>query len=135
MVHSLKKIKLLTKALKGDKEAYMQLRKETPEYAALGSALVGNTGAMNWLLLHNQTLAVFADAVEGNRSALQMLLKEKQFKLAAVSNMLNEDEKAKLWLEKHNLKDYIDFANAIQYAMDKEVEHDLSGYFTLYGTQ
>jgi len=88
---------------------------------------------MNWLLLHNKTFAVFVDAVHDNKSALQILLKERHFELAAVSNMLNEDEEAELWLEKHNLKDFIDFAVAIQYAMDKEVENDLSGYFTLYG--
>ena len=61
-----------------------------------------------------------------------MLLKEKYFELAAVSNLLNEDEKAVLWLKKHNLKDYIAFAEAIQYAMDKEVEHDtMNMYFSL----
>lgn len=133
MVHSLKKIQTLTKVLWGDKEIYSHLMKEAPEYAALGSALVGNTAAMYWLLEHNKILAVFADAVDGNKTALQMLLKEKQYELAAVSNMLNEDEEAEMWLEKHNLHDYVEFAEAIQYAMDKEVENDLSGYFTLYG--
>jgi hypothetical protein len=133
MVHSLKKIQLLTKALKGDVKIFSLLMKESPEYAALGSALVGNAAAMNWLLLHNKTFAVFVDAVHDNKSAMHILLKERQFELAAVSNMLNEDEEAELWLEKHNLKDYIEFAIAIQYAMDKEVENDLSGYFTLYG--
>ncbi len=133
MVYSLKKIQLLTKALKGDTKIFSQLMKESPEYAALGSALVGNAAAMNWLLLHDKTLAVFVDSVHDNKSAMQILLKERQYELAAVSNMLNEDEEAELWLEKHNLKGYIDFAVAIQYAMDKEVENDLSGYFTLYG--
>lgn len=133
MVYSLKKIQLLTKALKGDTKIFKQLMKDSPEYAALGSALVGNAAAMNWLLLHDKTLAVFVDSVHDNKSATQILLKEKQFELAAVSNMLNEDEEAELWLEKHNLKPYIDFAVSIQYAMDKEVENDLSGYFTLYG--
>ena len=133
MLYSLKKIELLTKALKGDKEIFSLLMKESPEYAALGSALVGNSAAMNWLLLHHKTFAVFVDSVHDNKSAFQILLKEKQFELAAVSNMLNEDEEAELWLEKHNLKPYIDFAVAIQYAMDKEVEQDLGQYFTLYG--
>ena len=134
MVHSLKKIRSLTKALRGDKKTYMKLMKDAPEYAALGSALVGNTNAMHWLLQQeDKTFAVFADAVDGNKTALQLLMKEKQYELAAVSNMLNEDEEAVKWLEKHKLKDYFDFAMAIQYAMDKEVENDLSGYFTLYG--
>lgn len=133
MVYSLKKIQLLTKALKGDKQVFTRLMKEAPEYAALGSALVGNAAAMNWLLLHHKIFALFVDSVHDNKSATQMLLKERHFELAAVSNMLNEDEEAELWLEKHNLKDYIDFAYAIQYAMDKEVEYDVSGYFTLYG--
>jgi hypothetical protein len=133
MVYSLKKIQLLTKALRGDKKTYTLLMKEAPEYAALGSALVGNAAAMNWLLLHHAVFAAFVDSVHDNKSALQILLKERHFELAAVSNMLNEDEKAELWLEKHDLKDYIYFAVAIQYAMDKEVEHDLGGYFTLYG--
>lgn len=133
MVHSLKKIKLLTKALKGDKKIFEQLWKEAPEYATLGSALVGNAAAMNWLLVHHKIFAVFVDSVHDNKSALQILLKEKQYELAAVSNMLNEDEEAEHWLEKHNLKDYLDFAVAIQYAMDKEIENDLGRYFTLYG--
>lgn len=124
---------MLTKALKGDKKAYIVLLKESPELAALGSALVGNAAAMNWLLIHDKTLAVFVDSVHDNKTAFQLLIKEKQFELAAVSNMLNEDQDAELWLEKHNLKDYISFAIAIQYAMDKETENDLSGYFTLYG--
>lgn len=109
------------------------LMKESPEYAALGAALIGNAAAMNWLLKHNKTLAIFADAVEGNKTAVQILLKEKQFELAAVANMLNEDAEAELWLEQHNLKDYIDFAVAIQFALHKEIEYDLGGYFTLYG--
>lgn len=133
MVHSLEKIQLLSKALRGDIKAHKTLIKDSLEYAALGAALVGNAPAMAWLLKHNSTLAVFADAVDGNKTAMQTLLKEKQYKLAAVSNMLNGDEEAELWLEKYNLKDYIEFANAIQFAMDKEVEYDLSGYFTLYG--
>jgi len=133
MVYSLKKIKLLTKALKGDKEAYTQLMRESPEYAALGSALVDNAAAMNWLLKNHPIFAAFVDAVHDNKTALQILLKEKHFELAAVSNMLNEDEEAELWLEKHNLYDYINFAVAIQHAMDKEIENDLGRYFTLYG--
>jgi hypothetical protein len=134
MVHSLKKIRSLTKALRGDKTEYARLMKESPEYAAMGAALVGNTAATHWLLAQdNKTFAVFVDAVIGNKTALQLLMKEKQYELAAVSNMLNEDEEALKWLEKHKLKDYFDFAMAIQYAMDKEVENDLSGYFTLYG--
>jgi hypothetical protein len=133
MVYSLKKIQLLTMALRGEKKVFAQLRKESPEYAALGSALVGNAVAMNWLLKHNKTLAVFADAVDGNRSAMQTLLKEKQFELAAVANMLNDDDEAELWLETHDLKAYIHFAVAIQYALDMEEKHNLGGYFTLYG--
>ncbi len=133
MVYSLKKIQMLTKALAGDKKLFAVLMKESPEYAALGSALVGNVRAMNWLLQHDKTLALFADAVDGNKTAIQMLLKEKQFKLAAVANMLNEDEEAEIWLEQHNLKDYINFAVAIQYALDKEAKNNLKDYFTLYG--
>jgi hypothetical protein len=133
MVYSLKKIQLLTKALTGDKKLFERLMKEAPEYAAMGSALVGNTVAMNWLMKHNKTLAVFVEAVDGNKTAVQILIKEKEFELAAVANMLNEDEDAELWLEKHNLKDYINFAVAIQHALDKEEKYNLSGYFTLYG--
>jgi len=133
MVYSVEKIRMLTKALGGDKKLFSRLIKEAPEYAALGSALVGNAAAMNWLLQNDKTLAMFVDSVHDNKTAFQVLIKEKQFVLAAVSNMLNEDEEAELWLEKHNFKDYIDFAVAIQYAMDKEAENDISGYFTLYG--
>jgi hypothetical protein len=133
MVYSLEKIQLLTKALSGDKKLFALLRKEAPVYAALGSALVGNSEAMNWLLQNDKTLAVFAEAVDGNKTAVQILLKEKQYALAAVANMLNEDEEAETWLEQHNLKEYINFAVAIQYAMDKEAEQDLGRYFTLYG--
>ena len=133
MVYSLEKIQNLTKALKGDKKMYAKLMKESPEYGALGSALVGNAAAMHWLIKNHPVFAAFVDAVHENKTALQTLLKERHYELAAVSNMLNEDEKAELWLEQHNLFDYIQFAVAIQYAMDKEVENDLSGYFTLYG--
>lgn len=133
MVYSLDKIRLLTKALKGDKQVFNRLMRESPEYAALGSALVDNAAAMNWLLKNHAIFAAFVDAVHENKTALQILLKEKHFELAAVSNMLNEDEEAELWLEKHNLHDYINFAVAIQYAMDKEIENDLGRYFTLYG--
>jgi hypothetical protein len=133
MVYSLKKIQLLTRALLGDKKTYSLLLKKAPEYAALGSALVGSAVAMNWLMEHNKTLAVFADAVDCNKTAIQILLKEKQFELAAVANMLNDDDKAELWLEQHNLKVYIDFAVAIQYALDMEEKHNLGGYFMLYG--
>ena len=133
MVYSLKKIQQLSRALKGDKKLFSLLMKESPEYAALGSALVGNAAAMNWLLKHDKILAAFADAVDSNKSAVQILLNEKQYELAAVANMLNDDEKAELWLEQHDLKGYIDFAVAIQHAMDKEAEQDLGRYFTLYG--
>ncbi len=88
---------------------------------------------MNWLLKHDKTLAIFADAVDGNKTALQLLLSEKQYELAAVANMLNDDEDAELWLEQHNLKPYIYFAVAIQHALDKDAEQDLGRYFTLYG--
>lgn len=133
MVYSLNKIKLLTQALEGDKALFIRLIKEAPDYAALGSALVGNTAAMNWLLKNNKTLAIFADAVSGNKTALQILMKEKLFELAAVANSLNEDEQAEMWLKNHHLNDYLDFAIAIQHALDKENENNLSDYFTLYG--
>ena len=133
MVYSLKKIELLSKALKGDQKVFGQLRKESPEFAALGAALVGNAAAMKWLLENEATLALFADAVEGNKTATQMLLKEKHHELAAVANMLNDDEKAEMWLEKHNLNHFINLAVAIQHALDKAAEHDLGQYFSLYG--
>lgn len=133
MVYSLDKIKLLTLALKGDKKVFEQLMKEAPEFAAVGSALVGSPKAMNWLIKNEKTLAIFVDAVHGNKSALQILLQEKQPELAAVSNMLNEDGAAELWLEKHNLREYLYFAASIQIAMDMEEKHNLGGYFTLYG--
>ena len=133
MVYSIEKIRLLTLALKGDKKIFIQLRAETPAYAALGSALVGSPEAMGWLLKNDKTLALFVDAVHGNKSAVQILMQEKQYELAAVSNMLNEDGKAELWLEHHGLKDYLYFAAAIQIAMDMEERLNLSGYFTLYG--
>ncbi len=133
MVYSIEKIRLLTLALKGDKKIFIQLRAEAPAYAALGSALVGSPEAMGWLLKNDKTLALFVDAVHGNKSAVQILMQEKQYELAAVSNMLNEDGKAELWLEHHGLKDYLYFAAAIQIAMDMEERLNLSGYFTLYG--
>ena len=133
MVYSIEKIRLLTLALKGDKKIFKQLMEEAPEFAAVGSALVGGPEAMGWLIKNEKTLAIFVDAVHGNKSALQILLQEKQPELAAVSNMLNEDGKAELWLEHHGLKDYLYFAAAIQIAMDMEEKHNLGGYFTLYG--
>ena len=120
-------------ALKGDKKLFKQLIEEAPEFAALGSALVGSPQAMNWLIKNEKTLAIFVDAVHGNKSAVQILIQEKQPELAAVSNMLNEDGGAELWLEHHNLRDYLYFAAAIQIAMDMESKLNLSGYFTLYG--
>ena len=133
MVYSIEKIRLLTMALKGDKKLFKQLIEEAPEFAALGSALVGSPQAMNWLIKNEKTLAIFVDAVHGNKSAVQILIQEKQPELAAVSNMLNEDGGAELWLEHHNLRDYLYFAAAIQIAMDMESKLNLSGYFTLYG--
>ena len=133
MIYSLKKIELLARSLMGDKKVFAQLRKDAPEMAALGAALVGNAAAMKWLLVHEPTLALFADAVEGNKTATQMLLKEKHHELAAVANMLNDDENAEMWLEKHNLKHFINLAVAIQDALDKAAKHDLGNYFSLYG--
>ncbi len=133
MVYSLDKIKLLTLALKGDKKLFKQLMEEGPEFAAVGSALVGSPEAMGWLIKNEKTLAIFVDAVHGNKSALHILIQEKQPELAAVANMLNEDGNAELWLEHHGLKDYLYFAAAIQIAMDMEEKHNLGGYFTLYG--
>ncbi len=133
MVYSIEKIRLLTLALKGDKKLFKQLMEEAPEFAAVGSALVGSPNAMKWLIKNEKTLAIFVDAVHGNKGALQILLQEKQPELAAVSNMLNEDGNAELWLEQHGLRDYLYLAAAIQIAMDLEEKHNLGGYFTLYG--
>ncbi|HTB32482.1 MAG TPA: hypothetical protein VK808_10675 [Bacteroidia bacterium] len=133
MVYSIEKIKLLTMALKGDKKLFKQLMEEAPEFAAVGSALVGSPQAMKWLIKNEKTLAIFVDSVHGNKSALQLLMKEKQYELAAVSNMLNDDGEAELWLEHHGLRDYLYFAAAIQIALDLEEKHNLGGYFTLYG--
>jgi hypothetical protein len=133
MVYSLKKIQLLTLALKGDKKIFKQLIEEAPEFAAVGSALVGSPDAMHWLIKNEKTLAIFVDAVHGNKGAVNILLQEKQPELAAVSNMLNDDGNAELWLEGHGLKDYLYFAAAIQIAMDLEEQHNLGAYFTLYG--
>lgn len=133
MVYSLEKIKLLTLALKGDKKIFKQVMEEAPEFAAVGSALVGSPNAMKWLIKNEKTLAIFVDAVHGNKSAVNILLHEKQPELAAVANMLNEDGSAELWLEHHNLREYLYFAAAIQIAMDLEAKHNLAGYFTLYG--
>jgi len=120
-------------ALKGDKKLFKQLMEEAPEFAAVGSALVGSPQAMKWLIKNEKTLAIFVDSVHGNKSALQLLMKEKQYELAAVSNMLNDDGEAELWLEHHGLRDYLYFAAAIQIALDLEEKHNLGGYFTLYG--
>jgi hypothetical protein len=133
MVYSIEKIRLLTLALKGSKVIFKQLVTEAPDFAAVGSALVGSPDAMKWLLKHDMTLAIFVDAVHGNKSALQHLIKEKQPELAAVANMLNEDGNAEMWLEHHGLKDYLYFAAAIQIAMDMEEKNNLGRYFTLYG--
>ncbi len=133
MVYSIEKIRLLTLALKGDKNLFKRVREEAPEFAAVGSALVGSPDAMNWLIKNEKTLAIFVDAVHGNKSAVNILMQEKHPELAAVANMLNEDGKAELWLEHHGLKDYLYFAAAIQIAMDMEEKHNLAGYFTLYG--
>jgi len=120
-------------ALKGDKKLFKQLMEEAPEFAAVGSALVGSPQAMKWLIKNEKTLAIFVDSVHGNKSALQLLMKEKQYELAAVSNMLNDDGEAELWLEHHGLRDHLYFAAAIQIALDLEEKHNLGGYFTLYG--
>ncbi len=133
MVYSIEKIRLLTLALKGDKNLFKRVREEAPEFAAVGSALVGSPDAMKWLVKNEKTLAIFVDAVHGNKSAVNILLSEKQPELAAVANMLNEDGHAELWLEKHNLKEYLYLAASIQIAMDLEDKHNLGGYFTLYG--
>jgi hypothetical protein len=133
MNYSKRQIELLCSALRGDKTAFSTLAVEVPELTALENALRGEKAPMEWLIKNNKILAAFVDASEGNGSAVKLLLSKKAFELAAVANLLNEDENAMEWLKKHGLFYYIKLAESIKYAWEKRSGSDLEGMFRPFG--
>ena len=133
MNYSKRQIELLCSALRGDKTAFSTLAVEVPELTALENALRGEKAPMEWLIKNNKILAAFVDASEGNGSAVKLLLSKKAFELAAVANLLNEDENAMEWLKKRGLFYYIKLAESIKYAWEKRSGSDLEGMFRPFG--
>lgn len=125
-------IDLLSRSMKGDKNAYQLLLAESRDLAAAGAALLGDVNSMNWLLKNNKVLALFVDASDGNKSAVKVLLIKKYFRFAAVANFLNGDDAAGEWLAKYHLKHYLTLAENIKYAREKASEFDMGAYFRLF---
>lgn len=123
MIYTQKQIILLTEALKGKPEAAKQLMLESKELFAFESAIRGDTRAAKWLMEESKLLALFSDAIFGNKSAIRVLMTKKKFVLAATANYFKGDKKAGIWLEAHNLKYFVDLADAIKEAQKKrEIE-------------
>lgn len=133
MNYSKKQIDTLSAALKGDSKALAWLLAKDKELAALEGALRGEKVPMEWLLKHNKLLAAFVDGVEGNNSAVRLLLSKKQYALAAVANMLNEDEQAGEWLSRQHLEHYIKLAESIKYVWEKGGSSDAEAAFRPFG--
>ena len=116
MIYSKNQIELLAEALKGSPQARQRLMDEAPELVMLEAGLMTEVPAMEWLLQHNKLLALFMDAVHGNKSAVKVLMLKKEYGLAAVANYTNGDDEAGLWLRNHRLDHYLRLAEGIKYA-------------------
>ena len=70
--------------------------------------------------------------VNGNNPAVKILLAKKEYGLAAAANYYKGDEKAGVWLKKHNLEYYAELAEAIKYA--EEHRKKGGGIFDVFGS-
>ncbi|HTA84034.1 MAG TPA: hypothetical protein VK783_13910 [Bacteroidia bacterium] len=116
MIYSKKQIELLAEALKGSADARSALALEAPELVMLEAGIMTEVRAMQWLIQNHKMLALFMDAVHGNRSAVRILIKMKETGLAAVANLCNGDDNAGEWLKMHHLYHYLKLAEGIKYA-------------------
>ena len=116
MIYSQKQIELLSDALRGSAEARQRLIEEAPELVMLEAALMTEKIALEWLMKNNKLLALFTDAVFGNKSAVKMLMAKKEYGLAAAANLTNGDDAAGIWLKNNNLIHYLKLAEGILYA-------------------
>jgi hypothetical protein len=132
MIYSKKQIELFCRVLRGDQQARRLLAAEAKEFIALDGALLGEKQPTEWLLKNCPLLAVFCDlVVNGNNSAVKVLMAKKEFGLAAAANMYKGDDKAEAWLRKHNLEYYVELAESIKYAMDNRKKG--GDIFSLFG--
>lgn len=108
----------------GDPAAMQWLRAHKyEELVTLRDASQNNIKAIEKLLIQKHyVLAAFCNAIWEDKKALQMLLNKKEFVWAAMSNFINGDEKAAVFLEKNNLKQYLILAIKIQKQI--QIEND-----------
>jgi len=118
MIYSKKQIELLCGALRGNVEARRTLFNTNRELVALEGAIMDDVKSTEWLIKNCLILAVFCDVINGNKKAVRVLIAKNEPGLAAAANFLKGDQKAELWLRKHDLEHYIDLAESITYAQE-----------------
>ena len=122
MIYSKKQIDLLIVSLEGNVKAFHELMKMSRNLAALESAIKADDGAIEWLIKHDAILAIFVNAIEGNKSAIRFLLNKGELVLAATANLVNGDEDAAVWLKNSGYKHYTELADSIRGALGRR--HD-----------
>lgn len=76
--------------------------------------------AVEYLLLNKRfILAAFSNAVWEDKKALNILMDKKEYIWAAMANYINGDKKAGFFLQKNKLDTYLSLADAIQKKIQK----------------
>ena len=134
MSYSKEGIIKLTEFVKGNKDAGKWLvDNNLKELELLYYALKGYDGALKELSNKKYFVpAAFVNAIRGNATAFNWLVKNKQYEWVAMAEVLNKKGNAALWLKKNNLDHYFHLAIAFQNELIIENEGDILGIMTKF---
>lgn len=106
----------------GDEAAknWLKQNKFSTMVSVVDALVFDDSKAFEKLLLSKKLILVaFINAAWEDKKAFQILLDEKQIVWAAMANILNGDKKAVVFLNRHKLKHYADFALAMLIRIQK----------------
>ncbi len=114
--------------MEGDIHAKAWLQKNNyEELVQLKDAVSRYTKAIEYLLINKHfVLAAFVNSIWDDKKAFKLLMDKKEFHWAAMSNYINGDDNAQLFLVKNNLKHYANLAHKIQAKIRKEGDEGTS---------
>ena len=101
-------------------ESWLHRNEYTFLMKMLDAAIFRDSKAMEYLLLNKHfVLAAFVNAIWEDKKALKLLMDKKEFIWAAMANFINGDESAGVFLKNNKLEAYLKLAEKIQLKIRK----------------
>ena len=128
LIYSKEVINKTSEWVEGHANAKLWLQQHNhEELVQLKDAVSRYSKAFEYLLVHKHlVLAAFVNAVWDDKKAFKLLMEKKEFVWAAMANFINGDDNAAGFLQKNNLKHYIQLASVIQAKLRKEGDEGTS---------